>query len=485
VEIDRLLQTQRATDAAPAPADQKSVSSNLGDSANLQSPHTTGELNPPQNVSEDIGLKTRASIQADADEDLTVVAAPRTSRPFESESDARRVEPTPGVGAGPSEPPPPQPPPDSAVQPPHPTSPSTGALTHRRRVWPYVLAGAAVLLLLFGAGVSFVAWRLLRQSPPVEVTQAPTPPPDLAQQVEAKLAEAESLLASGQSEAAIAKLREANTLDPANWKGHRRLGDLLAESGQRREAVEEYRLAAQNNPEDFTLWRALGSTQLAEGMNAEAVESYRRLISVVGGEASADGNDLLAFGDALRLSGLPGHLEESRGVYQKLAAGPNGEVAATAKQRLVELAHPTPTPSPLKNENANERATPTPTPTPGSTPPATSTPAPAPTPATSQVRPGDLSPSDAYQRGVQLWPGNRGEALAFFRAAARGGNSDANFYLGLSYVEGRDLSSLKRAELLAALQHFQNAQRGQHAARARQYADQLEKEFDRIRTPSP
>ena len=82
---------------------------------------------------------------------------------------------------------------------------------------------------------------------------------------------------------------------------------------------------------------------------------------------------------------------------------------------------------------------------------------------------------------MQLWSSNRSEALRLFRAAAAVGNPDAHYYLGLGYVEGRDLGSLKRAEIGAALQHFQNAQRGQHAARARHYAQQLEREFDRIR----
>ena len=73
-------------------------------------------------------------------------------------------------------------------------------------------------------------------------------------------------------------------------------------------------------------------------------------------------------------------------------------------------------------------------------------------------------------------------ALGEFRAAAAGGNPDAHYYLGLSYVEGKSLHTLKRAEVVAALQHFQAAQRGgEHAAEARRYAQELEKEFDRRR----
>jgi hypothetical protein len=66
-----------------------------------------------------------------------------------------------------------------------------------------------------------------------------------------------------------------------------------------------------------------------------------------------------------------------------------------------------------------------------------------------------------------------------FRAA--GNNPEAQYYLGLGIVEGRDLRSLKRAEIVSALQFFQNAQRGQYASQARRHAQQLEREFDRLK----
>ena len=118
-------------------------------------------------------------------------------------------------------------------------------------------------------------------------------------------------------------------------------------------------------------------------------------------------------------------------------------------------------------------------------PPAAATPTPepqaTPQPATTPAPP-TLSPAEHYGRGQQLWSSNRGAALEEFRAAASAGNFDAHYYLGLAYVEGRSAGSLKRAEVVAALQHFQLAQRGaQHASQARGYAQQLEKEFDRLR----
>jgi tetratricopeptide (TPR) repeat protein len=474
-ELERLLQTQqsqRTLDAAGAAAVPPEHQAPTGPRADAAVP-TTGELALPGNASEDL-LKTRASFAFTDDdaEDLTVVAPPRASRPFDEGDGARRVEPTPPHAGGP------QPPTGEAVAhpapPPHP--PTARA---PRGKWPYVIAACA-LLLLAAAGVALVAVMYLRRQAPTEVvTQAPTPPPDAAQLFEEKLAQAESSMAAGQFDAAVSALREANQLDPANWKAHRRLGELLWESGQRREAIEEYRAAATNNPNDFTLWRALASAEAAEGLPQEAAESYKRLVDLVG-EAAADPNDLLAYADALRLAG---RAEEARGVYQKLVSVAAADVASAARQRLAELAQPTPSPTPGQQGNTNTRPDATPTPanpqaTPTPPPAATPTP-PPPTPA--PTRPAELSPADSYQRGVQLWSSNRGEALRLFRAAANAGNPDAHYYLGLGYVEGRDPGSLKRAEIGAALQHFQNAQRGQHAARARQYALQLEREFDRIR----
>ncbi len=462
-ELDRILQAQRAAEAV-VPPDQPSPAG-----AGSSSLSDTGELVPPAGMSEDFGLKTRPSFAMDADEELTVIAPERVSRPFDADEGARPVEPTPSAGL--------QPPTREAVAlPAPPPSPAPAARAPRRK-WPYVVAVGVVVFLLFAAAAALLAVRFLRRPVPTEITlQAPTPPPDVAQLFEEKLAQAESLLASGQMDAAQAALREANQLDPSNWKAHRRLGELLWESGARREAIEEYRAAATNNPNDFTLWRALAAAQLAEGLHAEAAGSYARLIALVG-EPTADPNDLLSYADALRLTG---RTEEARAVYQKLTSASVVEVAAAARQRLAELAQPTPTASPGQ-KNATPTPTPNATPTPQATAQPTPKPTPQPTPTPAPTRPVELSPTESYQRGVQLWSSNRGEALRLFRAAASGGNPDAHYYLGLSYVEGRDIKTLKRAELLAALQHFQNAQRGQNAARARQYAQQLEQEFDRIR----
>jgi tetratricopeptide (TPR) repeat protein len=357
----------------------------------------------------------------------------------------------------------------------------------KRRAWPLVAAVCAAVIVVAGGG-AWLAFKLLRRPDVTNLpTQGPTAPPvtsDARQQYDQKLAEAEALLASGNMDGAVASLREATGLDPANPRAHRRLAELLLSTGARREAVEELRAVVRAEPEDFGAWRQLASAQFAEGLYRDAAESYRRLVALVGQQA-VDPADLLAFADALRLSG---RAEESRALYEQLAAAAPPDIATAARQHLAELSPAQPSPAPTQHNG--EQAAPQPTregetvavnATPAPTAAATPTPAPQSTP-TPQPTPAPVSPAEHYGRGQQLWSSNRSAALAEFREAAAGGNYDAHYYLGLSYVEGRKPGSLQRAEVVAALQHFQLAQRGrQYAAESRRYEQQLAKEFDRLR----
>jgi tetratricopeptide (TPR) repeat protein len=359
------------------------------------------------------------------------------------------------------------------------------AQTQKRR-WP-VVVGLCVAALLAASALTFVAFKLLRRPSltdlPSQGATAPSPAPDAAQRFEEKMAEAEALLAQGNMDGAMQSLRDANALDPANSRAHRRLGELMLAAGARRDAIEEFRAAARNAPDDFTAWRQLAQAQFAEGLYRDAAESYRRLYALVGD--ATDPNDLLAYADSLRLSG---RADEARAVYQKLTNAAAPDVADLARQRLTELAQsqPTPTPTPRAGEQPNARqpgegetaslAQPNTQPTPQPTP------TPPPTPQPTPERPASASPEEHYRHGQMLWSSDRGAALEEFRSAAAGGNYDAHYYLGLSYVEGRSLHSLKRAEVVAALQHFQLAQRGrQFVAESHRYQQQLEKEFDRLR----
>jgi tetratricopeptide (TPR) repeat protein len=353
-----------------------------------------------------------------------------------------------------------------------------------RRTWPLVVA-ACVAVAALASGGAWLAYRLLHRPALTDLpTQGATAPPvaEANAQFEQKLAEAESLLASGDMQGALSRLREANELDPANTRAHRRLGELLLSAGARREAVEEFRALTRNAPDDSGAWRQLALAQVDEGLDRDAVESFRRYVALVGGESSVDPHDLLVYAGALRNAG---RADEARSLFQRLASSPDASVSgpaqsqwdAQARAQATPTPQPTPrvgepTPEPRGEETASVGAPPAPQPA-----PAEPTPQPSPTPAP----PAPASPAERYGRGVQLWSTNRGAALEEFRAAAAGGNLDAHYYLGLAYVEGRKANSLQRAEVVAALQHFQLAQRGQHAAQARGYTQQLEKEFDRLR----
>jgi tetratricopeptide (TPR) repeat protein len=371
-----------------------------------------------------------------------------------------------------------------AAVPPPPTPPRPGVRpAPARRAWPWVVA-VCVCVAALTAGGAWLGYRLLRRPSLTDLpTQGPTAPitGDAKQQFELKLEEAEARLAAGNMEGALGLLREANALDPSNTRAHRRLGELLLSTGARREAIEEFRALARNAPYDFNAWRLLASAQFAEGLYDDAAESYKRAVNLSAPGARPDPNDLLGLADSLRLAG---RAEEARAAYEQVASFAPADLAQIARQHLAELAPAQTTPTPRATPRPGE---PTPTPQVAETaslnvPPAPEpTPQPTPQPTPSPPPPAPASPAERYGRGVQLWSSNRGAALEQFRAAAAGGNVDAHYYLGLAYVEGRKPGSLQRAEIVAALQHFQLAQRGQHSAQARGYAQQLEKEFDRLR----
>lgn len=441
-------------------------------------PPTQSAPSPPtpprpssQPLSEEDLMKTRPAMNDDFDEELTVTVP----RPFTGDVKPVQVQhvPTTGPLGGGAQ---------AAGQSAQATP--TGQQTQaKRKKGPWVIvAVVCVVLLAFAAVGAWLAVTYLRRPATDVSTVEPTAPATaddrtLAQE---KLIEAESLLATGDLSGALERLREAVRLDPANSRAHRRLGDILLETGARREAIEELRMVTQLEPNDFTAWRALASAQMAEGLPADAVESYKRLVALTG---ETDPNDVLSYADALRLAG---RTEEARALYQKLSTAPVADVAAQARRHLAELASAlsTPTPQPTRDtgtqtdeSDASQQTADATAPTPQATP--TQAPTPQPTPQVAQAQ---LSPDERYRRGVSLWGSNRSAAVTEFLAAARAGNADAHYYLGLNLVEGKDMRSLKRAEVVAALRYFQNAQSSSHGSRARQYVQQLEKEFDRIRS---
>ncbi|MDQ1557903.1 MAG: Tetratricopeptide repeat [Pyrinomonadaceae bacterium] len=373
------------------------------------------------------------------------------------------------------------------------------------RVW--LGMGLALLSIVVIGCVAVAVWfgarglRRASETPPPAVAEAATPAADPKQLVQAKLVEADTLIASGNTTEALARLREAAVLDPADAEPHRRLARLLLANGSRREAVEELRVTTRLAPGDAESWRSLASAQFAEGLYDDALESYRGL-----GEASpaalARDSVQLAYADALRLAG---RTNDARVIYRRLAeTSTDAQVAAASKRQLGQ-----PTPSPT-DEAADEAAAQTADAAranaataarngdaAGNRTPDTSSASPTPQPTTTTARAENSSsatasatplrassgsPSDQYQRGVALWATNRAAAVAEFRAASERGNSDASYYLGLSIAEGRDPRALKRAELVAAIVYFGRARRGRFRAQSVTYEEQLGRELDRRRS---
>lgn len=453
----------------------------------------SSELRTSARLPEEDLLKTRASVSRELDEEATLIAQPRYGRDPFQRRDGKPVPTTGPLVAPVSQ--------DGA----------TGAHdAAERRVssslqqpqerrgdarkganpWVIVLAVCSSFLLIAALGTWLAVQYTRKSSDEAGAVETPPVSEDRQKLASEKVAEAESARASGDTTGALSLLREATSIDPNNARAHRRLGDLLWETGARREAIESLRRAAALEQNDFTHWRALASAQLAEGLPADAAASFRRVLDITG---QADLNDLLSYAHALRLSG---RTEEARVLYERLAASPDENLALAARQNLSELAAALAAPTPQQTDEerdssaaendstqsseassgagrASAAAPAAPTPAP--------TPSPRPTPQATQAAQSS-SPDERYRRGLEFWrQSNRQAALSEFRAAADSGNVDAHYYVGLSYVEGKEVRSLGRSELLAALRNFQVAQRGSHAAQARRYAQQLENEYDRRR----
>lgn len=355
--------------------------------------------------------------------------------------------------------------------------------SNARVIWLAVAVVSVLFLSVLTVG-AWLAFDYFRR--PVAVAggseASPIPVVGPKQLFDERMVEAESLLAAGELEKAVASLREANRLDAANTRAHWRLGDLLLETGRRREAIEEYRAITRNDPSDRAAWRVLASAQLAESAYDEAAESYRRLLGL-SDKAAQDANDLLAYADALRLAG---RADEARSVYQELSSSTSAEAATAARMRLTELTAQLSPAGAVSSQTTHMGSTRPTDNDEGETvaintmPAATPTPAPSATPTPAPpVSDAALTPAERFNRAAALWASNRAAAIAEFRAAANGGSADAYYYLGLGIVEGRDPGTLKRAELVAAMSYFQTARRGRFGAQAQRYEAQLGKEYDR------
>ncbi|PYS50319.1 MAG: hypothetical protein DMF68_07390 [Acidobacteria bacterium] len=313
-----------------------------------------------------------------------------------------------------------------------------------RRTWTFAL----VALLCVAVVAVVLAFVLSRKASPAQTTEQSASAPDQKQLAKDKLAEAETLLESGEFNHAVDVLREAVKLDPSNAEAHMRLGNALERTGSRAEAIEEYKTVAQSNADDTSAWHALASAQTEEKLYKDGAESYRRLVSASGN--NVDDETWLAYGDALRLAG---EMNEARTAYQKIASSNSAPIAQSARQHLAEMgspevavntAHPSDTRTTEQQPQAREPETAAPKPSPTTAPRAT----PAPTLATG------ANPVDY----------------------------DSYYFQAMNVVNGREPKQMERAELLRALALFQRAALGgTHRAEAQRYAERLGKEYDKRR----
>ncbi len=329
------------------------------------------------------------------------------------------------------------------------TAPSTSSTA--RRIWQ----AAAALLLCIALTAGALAYFFSRRPATNDTGGAsPISISDQKKLVEEQLAQAETLLASGDTDGAVAKLRYAVKLDPANAEAHRRLGLALEKRGERREAINEYRAAVENDSSNTAALRALASAQFSEGLYNDSAESYARIINAMN-DADVDDNLRLDYADALRLAG---RTEEARALYQKVTGSESLDLAQRASRNLAQLPPPQ-----VNGSNASDERD-------------------ARSQSAAQNRPSN--------EGAATQPGNTtpapvqpiAPAPANTAANNRAESNEERFYTqALNIVQGRDVKSLQRAELLHALQLFQNVKSGPHVADARKYEDRLGKEYDRRR----
>lgn len=330
-------------------------------------------------------------------------------------------------------------------------APASSNVAASRRRWQ----AAAIALLCVALVAVLLAFVLSRRTgPAAEDGSSPISISDQQQLVAEKLAEAETLLASGEFNRAITVLRAAAKLSPANAEVRMRLGNALERTGARDEAIAEYRAAAESNQANEAAWRALASAQFEEKLYSDAADSYRRLIELTGA-GEVDEETQLAYAEALRLAG---RVDEARVAYQKIYNSALPAVARAARARLAELGPAPnavaastgePRPRAAQEETKDERPVEI---------ASTSTPPPLVVPTRTPLA--AATPSDVETRV----------------------DYDSFYFQAVNIVNGRDPKNIERAALLHALALFQKAALGgSHRGEAQRYADRLGKEYDRRR----
>lgn len=90
------------------------------------------------------------------------------------------------------------------------------------------------------------------------------------------LADGQRLADEGEFDRAIAKVREAISVNPSSSDAHVKLGMFLVYKGDNAQSEQEFRVAVKINPRDAYAWFNLGAALVNQGRESEAKEAYRR-----------------------------------------------------------------------------------------------------------------------------------------------------------------------------------------------------------------
>ncbi|MBC7910693.1 MAG: tetratricopeptide repeat protein [Pyrinomonadaceae bacterium] len=329
------------------------------------------------------------------------------------------------------------------------------AVARPRRTWQFIAIGLLCIALVAGALAIFYS----RQPSSSEVGgSTPISISDQKKLVDEQLAEADALLATGDIDGAIAKLRYAVKIDPSNSEAHRRLGHALEKKGERSEAIDEYQAATRSDASNTAAWRALAAAQFNDGRYSDSAESYTQLINAMD-EREVDDNLRLEYADALQKAG---RIEDARAQYQRVTDSESLDLARRASEQLKLL------PPPVGDENTNNannardhRAE----------------------DLAAQTRTPDANASQAANN-TTIVPVQQPAPVAAAppnNRAPENNNPDKLYFEALNIVQGRDVKTLQRAELLRAMQLFQNVKSGPHSSDAKKQEKRLGKEYDRRR----
>lgn len=215
---------------------------------------------------------------------------------------------------------------------------------------------------------------------------------------------------------------------------------------------------AAHGPRSRRSWLALTSLLLLATISGAFLAYYllRQRSTQSAGETAAASNSNQS------AEQMAGPTAETTNVNSSVVEAEAGEsTPPQPEERPAPTVKPSASVEPTRDERAKqERERQTEAPVPASTP----TPVPAPSPA-AQAQP-TPAPSPAGSNNNSTTPPPA--------------TSDAFYFQAVNIVNGREPRSMKRAELLRALQLFQNVTSGPHVAEARRQATRLSRELDRL-----